>query len=327
MDELDAAIFREMNRERAYFWGGLDPRVGTSEIARRVGVNRTTVWARLKAWQEDGFLVRQEVGPNPMLFGAGVAGGSLRVDDVASKEAVIAAMALVDGVLCWIDHVGEWIGLGYANESRLALDRCTRLLAELPGVAEVTPCVPYRAPESTIRPTARDWRILAALRSPPGRPLDEVAADAGVSGRTLARRYAQLLEARALWSFPVVDFTRYRGAAMARFVVTLAAGADTRALTRAAAKEVPGLVMAEALDQLVPTNPAVRPWVDIYCHLAAPGEAESVHAWLAARPQVEAVETFFPKAWGVVSSWFEERIERALKQADGSRAPLGHHER
>ena len=123
MDDLDMGILREMSRGRVAFWGGMDPRVGTTEIADRLGVNRTTVWSRLKSWEKDGFLIRQEVVPNPRLFGAGVAGGGVRVDDPRRKAEVLHALALVDGVIGGVDNVGPWIGLQYAHESTAALTR------------------------------------------------------------------------------------------------------------------------------------------------------------------------------------------------------------
>ncbi|MDX1534451.1 MAG: Lrp/AsnC family transcriptional regulator, partial [Thermoplasmata archaeon] len=167
MDDLDMGILREMSRGPAVFWGGMDPRVGTAEIADHLGVNRTTVWSRLRSWEKDGFLIRQEVVPNPRLFGAGVAGGGVRVDDPRRKAEVLRELALVDGVIGGVDHVGPWMSIQYAHESMAALKRCGRLVGALPGVDEVGTCLAFDPPRHSFEPDRRDWRILAAMRRAP----------------------------------------------------------------------------------------------------------------------------------------------------------------
>lgn len=308
MDRFDAALLREMLRDRVLLWGGGDPRIGSAALAERLGVDRTTVWARLRSWKDEGFLVRQEVVPNPSLFGAGLAAGDIRIDDPRAKRRALDAIALVDGVLAGIDQVGPYVILLYAHENEAALGRCTRLVAELAGVDDVSMCIPFAPPRSSLQPAAADWRILAALREMPDRPLRDVAARAGISNRTLTRRYARLLEGNAIWSFPVLDFQRYQDAVMARFVVGLSDRAVAPALRNACRRSLPGMVWWDApAEQLLRLDDATA-WVDVYCHLATAAEAESVQQWLLDTPGVEGVEIFFPKTWFVVPTWWDERI-------------------
>lgn len=316
MDDLDAGIFRELHRDRTFLWGGIDPRIGATELADRLDVDRTTVWSRLKAWEADGFLLGQEVVPNSKLFGAGIGGGAFRVDDPRNKDEVFASLELVDGVLTWLDQVGPWVLLGCARESAKSLERCTRLIGELPGVAEVAECLPFLPPESEIEPTARDWRIIAALREDPKRPLAEVAEEVGVSRRTLTRRYGQLLEAQAVWSFPTFDFSRYRGATLARFAVVLPPGADTAGLINRCRDELDGALWLDSLDMAAPGHDYPYTWVDAFCHLSSAGETEPVQVWLMDQPDVEEVMTFFPRRWHMVADWFDERIEAQLRKAE-----------
>lgn len=313
MDGLDAAILREMWRGQTLIWGGLDPRLGTTEIADRLDVDRTTVWARLKAWREAGFLVRQEVVPNPALFGAGVAVGDVRVDDPRERSAALEAIQLVDGILSGLDQVGPYTLLLYAVESEAALERCRRLVTQLPGVDEVSMCLPFEPPAITVEPTATDWRILAALRRLPDAPLHEVAEEAGISRRTLTRRYAELLDANAIWSFPVLDFTCYRDAVLARFMVLLPDPRAGPGLVNTCQQELEAMVWWDAMDHLSSEVELDEAFVDIYCHLGSAAEVEEVQTWLLGLDGVGEVEVFFPKAWFVVSSWFDERISPMLK--------------
>lgn len=315
MDGLDAAILREMWRDQTLIWGGLDPRLGTTEIADRLDVDRTTVWSRLKAWRETGFLVRQEVVPNPALFGAGVAVGDVRVDDPKARAQALEAIQLVDGILSGLDQVGPYTLLLYAVESEAALERCRRLVSQLPGVDEVSMCLPFEPPRNRIEPTATDWRILAALRRLPDAPLHEVAEEAGISRRTLTRRYGELLEASAIWSFPVLDFTCYRDAVLARFMVTLPDPGAVPGFANTCQRELEEMVWWDAMEDVSSQVELEQASVDVYCHLGSAAAVEEVQTWLLGLDGVEAVEVFFPKAWFVVPSWFDERISPRLEAA------------
>lgn len=315
VDELDAAILREMHRDRDVLWGGSDPRMGAPQLAKRLGVDRSTVWSRIKAWEEEGFLVRQEVVPNPSLFGAGIAGGDIRIDDPTRKPEALERIQLVDGILAGLDLVGPYVILFYALESQDALNRCRRLVAELPDVDAVSMCVPFEAPESKIELTGQDWRILQALREASEQPLKEVAKTAGVSTRTLRRRYGTLLEANALWSFPILDFSNYRGAVLARFTAILHEPGGTQGLINTCQRELDAMVLWDAFEMLAPSAEADHPWVDVFCHLSSAGEVEEVKRWLLERPMVDTVEASFPRSWFVVDSWFDERVKPRAEDA------------
>lgn len=314
MDELDAGLLREMLREQVLIWGGIEPRLRTTELADRLDVDRTTVWSRLRAWEEQGFLVGQEVLPNPSLFGAGIAGGDIRIDDPRQKAQALEALQLVDGVLYGFDMLGPYVLVAYAQETQAGLDRCLQLVSQLPEVDEVSMCVPFEPPGSQIEPTSLDWRLIDALRSHPDAPLGEVADHAGISRRTFTRRYGELLDAQALWSFPLFDFSRYRGAVLARYVVLIDDPARSSDVVNACQDHMPLMLWSESLDSLA-SNPEIeQPWVDAYCQLDTAAEAEDLQRWLLDQPGVDEVEVYFPRRWFVVPAWFDERIERELKR-------------
>ncbi len=319
VDDLDMGILREMSRGPVVFWGGMDPRVSTAEIADRIGVNRTTVWSRLKSWEKAGFLIRQEVIPNPRLFGAGVAYGGVRVDDPRRKAEVLHALALMDGVIGGLDAVGPWIGIEYAHESMAALKRCGRLVGALPGVDEVSTCVAFNPPPHRFEPDQRDWRILAAMRRAPRERLALIAKEAGLSPRTLTRRYRELLEGHAFWSFPVFDFTRYHGASMARFNLTLAGADEARSFESACRKRFDQLVWLSVLESVDSESNSPVVLADTYFHLAAPGEADDLHQTLLGMADVKDAHLGFPKATFIVTEWFEERIEVQLRKVGARR--------
>ena len=315
MDPLDLGILRELSRDQVLWFGRLDPRVSAAEIARRLKVDRGTIASRLRSWQACGFLRGHEVVPSPLLSHASFAGGSLRVDDLRLKTRLLENLGLVPGIVGAVDHVGPWVALLYVFENREALERSRQLLLRLPGVGEATPCVPFRAPHPTVEPSALDWRILRALRTEAKAPLARTARAAGVSTKTLARRLNRLIRGRAVWYLPLLDFTRYRKATVARFLIALDPRGDPGATAEALRRRIPNLaylVDASAAAEVPPEAPAM---IDLGAHMGSVGEAEDLQASVLSIPGVQEVEVLFPRRFHMYPAWFDERIRAAVERS------------
>ena len=149
MDALDHAILRELGRDQVLLWGGMDPRVSPTQLADRLGVDRGTIRTRILAWEKSGFLRRFVALPNPQLLGVGLAAGGVRVGDVKDKPRVLDDLALVDGMLSAMEHVGEWIGLAFVDDGKAALARRVKLLeADLRERAQQVPEFKYYSQRS-----------------------------------------------------------------------------------------------------------------------------------------------------------------------------------
>lgn len=324
VDKLDLAILREMSRNRVLWWGSLDPRLSAGDIADRVGVDRTTVWARLRSWERQGFLLGYEVIPNPGIFGAGLAGGDIRVDDPRAKPQVLRDLSLIEGALGAFDHVGPWVAVMYVHESRAALDRCLRLVARLPGVDEVAPCIPFRPPPCSVVPTARDWLILKVLRAAPKERLGAAAHKIGVHPRTFSRRYASLIQGKAIWSVPLLDFTQYTGAVAARLLVTLSPKAKSRLVAQKLREAYPELMLLENPEE-VDFDRSAAPqgegtFLSLLLHQESAGAIEDARKKALDLPEVLGVEMLFPRRLYIYRHWFDEHIEKALSKRKESMA-------
>lgn len=307
MDETDLRILREMSRDKVVFWGNLDPRLSARAMADRLGVPESTVRARLRAWEQGGFMSGIEVLPNPALFDATFAGGSLRVEDVAQKARVLDDLALVDGMVVAQDHVGAWVAIAIMDDGAASLDRRRRLLSRLPGVAEVTPCEPFRVPPATAKMTPLAWRILRALRADPRAPLAVIAERVGISVRTLARHYDALVSGGAVWSVPLLDFTRYDGAVAARFILNVAAPEQKDDVAKRIRAQFANLIELERSYEILPDFKEGC-LLDMLLHLPSAGAVEEVELQLRAMPGVATVEHLFPRANRMYRDWFDERI-------------------
>jgi DNA-binding Lrp family transcriptional regulator len=312
MDTLDVGILRELSRDQILWFGRLDPRISAAGIARRLGVDRATVGSRLRVWERQGFLRAHEVVPSPLVFGAQIAGGNLRVDDLRKKPRILDDLALVPGLISAVDHFGEWVALLYAFEQREALDRSRRLIGRLPGVGEVTPCVPFRAPEPTMVPTRLDFRILNALRFGSRRTFRETARSAGVSTKSLARRLEALVRGRSVWYLPVLDFTRYRKAVVARFVIFLKPDASPVRAADQVSLLLPNLTYLTDTTSLAGPESPMPPLLDVGAHLDSVGQAEDIQRELQGSEWVEEVEVLFPRRFHLYREWFDDRIRAVL---------------
>ena len=321
MDPLDVGILRELSRDQIVWFGRLDPRLSASEIARRLHVDRATVGARLRAWEKQGFLRGHEVVPSPLVFGARIAGGNLRVEDLSRKPRILEDLSLVPGLISAVDHNGDWMALLYAYGRPDELERSRRLIERLSGVGEVTPCVPFVAPVPTMSPTRLDYRILADLKLGPRRTFQEIARSVRISPKSLVRRLELLVRGRAVWYLPILDFTVYGKAVVARFVVGLRQGHDSGSIADWIRRRVPGVTYLVDSSALAGSEGPLPPMLDVGAHLDSIGQAEDVQRELRGLDPVEDVEVLFPRRMYLYRTWFDDHIRAALDRVPDVRHP------
>jgi DNA-binding Lrp family transcriptional regulator len=308
VDRLDGALLREMFRGRHLWVGGVDPRQSAGELARRLGVNRTTVWYRLKEWKKCGFLVGFDVVPNPDLFGLRFGAGSIRIDNPVQKEAVIRDLGLISGIVGAQDMMGPWVVVLAACRNSAGFDRCSALLRRLAGVNETIPLVPFQCPASSAEPTPLDWKILRELRKPPTPLLAEVAKRLRISAKTAARHYDGLIRHQVAWYIPLLDYTRYAGLAMARFNVYLHPTAEPSRVLETIQKRYPDYVdIADRSDFALEPERKVK-HVVVFLQLPAASASEDVQVELLRVPGVAEVEVLFPRRTFSYPDWISELI-------------------
>ena len=314
MDPLDLKILRETSRGRVMWWGSLDPRVSIREVGRRLRIDPTTVWKRLHRWQIDGFLLGYSVVPNPTLFGARLAGGSVRISDSRAKERFFRDFGLIEGAAFAVDQVGPWVVVMFVFETERGLQRSAGLTRNLPGVTEMEPCIPFHCPKTTMTPSRLDWRILEALRTHPMEDLSQSARTVGVTSKTFTRRYNRLIRDLAVWSVPQLDFTRYRGATVARFLVWLRPQADSHRVLVRLEGRFPSYILLEDQTGLPDTGSKTVRLLSLFLQLSSAGEVEDADRVIREVDGVVDVETYFPRRIYVYADWFAERLERHIRQ-------------
>jgi DNA-binding Lrp family transcriptional regulator len=209
MDPLDFAIYRYLSPGgEARFWAGrrvIDPTIPAREIAEQVGISENGVRARLRSLAERGFIGPKSVIPNPSLFGARVWVAELPVKDAGEVDRVLRDLALVDGVVFARDVMDEderKIRVHFVSDTESTTARRTALLRRFSPTGQLRAPQPYWIPPCDRELSPLDWRVLDALWRRPDASIAEIAGAVGISLKTAARRFHQLIDSRACWWTP-----------------------------------------------------------------------------------------------------------------------------
>ena len=206
MDHLDFAVYRFLSPEGiAKFWAGrrvIDPRITPHEVAGRVGISESAVRSRLARLTRQGFLRDRAVVPNPALFGKRVFVADLRIKQPGEVDRILHDLTLVDGVVFTRDVMHEEerkIEVYFVSESDGAASRLAALLGRLTaGTVPVEPH-PYYTPPCDRDLTTLDWRVLESVHRLPDATFAGISGSVGISQKTAARIYHQLIDSRACW--------------------------------------------------------------------------------------------------------------------------------
>jgi DNA-binding Lrp family transcriptional regulator len=308
-ETLDIDILREMYREGAIDFTGVDPRLNATRIARELGVRRARVSARLKAWRDSGLLRRYDVWVNPALFGWQGAGVNIRVHHPRAKADLFSRLAALEGAVSGVEFLGEWITFGVVTPDAGALERTLKIIRGLAGVREVDVPVPWRMlpPKRELSPL--DIRIVRALRENPTALLSTTADQVGISTRTMTRRYANLVENRDVWFHPSFDFRAF-SSPVVLLAVTLRPETDRRSILRRIQTEYPLSLAFRGMPE--------RPGPDVggLLGLVMPSSAahlEEVEQYVASIEGVEELEANVVVRLHSFPDWFDRHLE-ALAQ-------------
>jgi len=216
VDDIDLCILRWMYPGGEWSWWGTDPRITTTEIASRMGLDRTAVWARIRRWRRDGFWGGFEVHVNPWIFGVDQVRVEIPVLGPAQAADVLDELEHADGALFAkvlfdvFAHGGEGEGVGVviAAEDATHVRRRVRLLRGLSSTGNVEG--PFRGglPPVTHPLTPLDWRIVAAVIANPNASPARLARLVGVTLKTFTHHHGILIECHAIFYSPRVDWSK-----------------------------------------------------------------------------------------------------------------------
>lgn len=206
MDTLNFAIYRYLSPGGvARFWAGrrqIDPRITPREVAERVGISESGTRARLQQLTQRGFLRDQAVAPNPSLFGKRTFVADLPVKQSGEVDRILRDLSLVDGVVFARDVLDEderTMQVYFLSDSDSAASRVTMLLGRLSPAGRSVPHRPYFIPSCDRELSPLEWKVLACVQKQADATFAAIAGSVGISQKTAARVYHQLIDSRACW--------------------------------------------------------------------------------------------------------------------------------
>lgn len=245
LDATDFHILREL-------WVGSGTyfrtdRVSLEEVARKVGVHRSTVAARLAKWQRTGFLERFSIDLDPCALG--LVGANVQLHARARPlERALDVAAQVEGAqgIMVFDH--GWVAVLLWADGPAALARTLSLLKGILEADEELPVANTALDFPDAKPvplSATDVRLLLALREDARRTPADLAELTGVSVRTVERRLERMRAEEVFYVLPRVRLSEAPGMVVGFLRIGLPERGREAAL-RAVFAAVPNWVVRQA---------------------------------------------------------------------------------
>lgn len=304
LDELDVEILRTMYRGGVDALEGIDPRLSASRIGRSLAVGRSRVAGRMHAWVRSGFMSRYDVWINPALFNHRGAWARVRVDRAGRKPELNRRLGLVEGVVSATEFLGTRVNIGIVAPDSTQIERRLDLIRGLTGVEEALRLADWPTREARRQLTPLEVRVVRALRAQPTATLNDTARRAGISARTLTRKYSDLIESSLVWFQPVFDL-RSLSSPLVALSATLDRGSNPHAITGQLRLRYPLLVeLAE------PGPPPARTYAQFEWGVIVPtAQIDDLTQYASSLKGVERVEWKVPVRTCNYSDWFDSRLE------------------
>ena len=210
-DELDFRVLREVWVGSGLFFRS--DRVSLEQVARALGVHRSTVAARLAKWERNGALLGWSIELEPGAVGLVAAHVQFHARAADLRRAVEVAV-LVEGVRSVATMDSDWVGVLLFADDAASLERTLDLLRALFQPSEELRVVDTHAMFPEVQPMplrALDVRLLMALQEDARQSPARLAGRLGVAKRTVERRLAHLQAKGVYFVMPRIHPADLRG--------------------------------------------------------------------------------------------------------------------
>ncbi len=211
MDELDIRIFRSLTSSKYVAPSNFQVKISMREIARKLGVDDMTVSNRYARFARIGLFTGWRAAFNPRLFNYGMKEVLVEVQPESAKEEMIRKLRLVHGITVLMDLYGPRLLVTVLYESDESFSRTLQLISRITN-AESTLQTRKLFPYCETRSLSKtDWAIMKSLAMDARKPQTAVAAELGLSVRTVKNRLEKLERERAIVTFMDLDVGALEG--------------------------------------------------------------------------------------------------------------------
>ena len=298
LDDLDVRIIKELGSPSSPQW---NVRETYSSIAKRIGVDEETVRRRLKRAEERGILPGWRMMLNPHLIGCEAASLDLEVDDEEKKDRAVAEVRRIDGVIKILDFRGRGLQVTLYHQNAASMTRKVELIGSICGSSEPT-VWELAFPQSDIRMTSIDWRIVEAMLEDPRKSLEEVSKSVDVSVRTVERRMTSMTEARVVYLQGTPNFKVFAGLSC----VLLVCCPDARK------KSVVDRVVLSKVQRTELANTSSKQYSTFVILFDNLSEADDTVKWVRGLDGVKNVKMGIMRELIVVQDWLRDEIAKRI---------------
>lgn len=279
-------------------------------IARDVGVDEGTVRNRIKRMHESGFIQEWRILVNPRIWSGGAVVVFFDVAGTVSKAALIDEFQLIPGVHVINRFVGTRMNVVFLYDDESRIRKIAELIRRLAD-AKGSTVVELAFPDCQSSLNEMDWRLLRFLDEDPRRPLHVVAAELGISSRTVRRKMRGLLQGAAAFAFPSLDPSALSGAVMALLEVRSAQGGSRNEIEKIIASR-----LRDILWTILYFAPVVRTGDHVVgFHLMLPNvsKGREILRWVREVPDVSSARIEFFEEVVTIPMAFASFLEKGAR--------------
>jgi DNA-binding Lrp family transcriptional regulator len=217
LDRLDLAVLKTLLVNNGIPPGVRVLRKSFRSMARDLGVDQSTVRARIRRFRECGALKGWSLGTNPGINGLHMGQIWLGVQE-SDKAGVVNSLLSSNDVERVCNYFGPTISFIFLFQRGTDPQPRLAKLLELagPGVTVLSQGI---IPVPSLLLKDIDASIIQSLRNDPWKSYGRVANEVRASSKTVARKVARMSEDGAIYILPVVDLKALHGVIPAELVV------------------------------------------------------------------------------------------------------------
>jgi DNA-binding Lrp family transcriptional regulator len=302
-DDLYSKILREMYKPA---WLRMSGRQTNATLAKMLGVDEETVRSIVVKMRKSGFLKSWTVSLNPHALGVECESILVKLSDpsIPTRERVKSQLRLIEGVVAIFSFLNDpLLRIVLYNEDEEDLERKIRLISSICGSKkpELVWNIPFPALTHELKKT--DWLIIRSLFKNSKQNVSEIAANIGVSTRTIARRLDFMMEQRAFFLSPIVDAKKVDGF-LYHFIISF--GSSNR-------KQAADSILRQSVSRIVFTDTSATSYSIIATICQNISEAQEISDLMKKTDGVESVIATVFEDIDFVHDWIYREIERKIK--------------
>ncbi|MFI5420728.1 MAG: AsnC family transcriptional regulator [Nitrososphaerales archaeon] len=211
MDELDVKIFRALASESAVVPLNLQIHSSLIDIARRLGIDDTTVNYRYKKLQDAGVMSAWKLAINPTYFGYRMMIMLVDVHPESAKRDMIRKLKSVPGVVVIGNFFGKAMNVMFLYDGDESCSSTAKLISRITNAEKVTLHRMALPKSETKQLTKTELDIIRDLSDDARKPYALVAKELGLSTRTVRNRIEKLRRERTFYAMPSLRISEIPG--------------------------------------------------------------------------------------------------------------------